>query len=63
MPLIPQQELILIDRLRVEGYNRHFVVDEFALNLVKEELENYPPVRIVQFQVTEGAIWVLVETV
>lgn len=49
MPLIEQQELIFIDG--------------FSEERVKDELENYPPVRIVQLQTAPTGIFVVVETV
>jgi hypothetical protein len=49
MPLIEQQDLIFISG--------------FSEKLIKEELENYPPVRIVQVQTAPTGIFVLVETV
>ena len=63
MPLIPQQQLIHIDRMRFDGGRSFAVVEGFALELIKEELENYPPVKIVHFQITDQGIFVLVETV
>lgn len=63
MPLIPQQQLIHIDRIRYDGGSSFAVVEEFAYELIERELENYPPVKIVHFQITDHGIWVLVETV
>lgn len=63
MPLIPQQQLIHIDRMSSEGGFFGPKVEKWCIDAIQAELENYPPVKIVQFQITDQGVFVLVETV
>ena len=63
MPLIPQQQLIHIDRMTTTGGMYLPRIEQWCAEAIQAELENYPPVKIVHFQITDQGIWVLVETV
>jgi len=63
MPLIPQQDFIFID-LRV--YGDPFFANKdpsYVPDMVKEALEDYPPVKIISFTYQPGGIMMLVETI
>ena len=63
MPLIPQQDFIFID-LQVYGdpFFNHKTASAVP-DLVKEALEDYPPVKIISFTYEPGGIMMLVETI
>jgi len=63
MPLIPQQDFIFLD-LRVYGdaFFKHKTASAVP-ELVKEALEDYPPVKIISFTYEPTGIFLLVETI